>query len=123
MTIERSGPRSALVHPWSQFTSATRLTGVGLLPLSASHHCEYFLPDLQSVGPRYRPACFGTVWGRSSKPKGPVRLRIYPNRFCSSGRAAVFSVQHLFCFSRGNTILDSHSDSLGASLEKTGRAH
>ena len=34
--------------------------------------------------------------------------------------AAVFSVQHLFCFIRGNTILDSHSDSLGASLQKTG---
>ena len=36
MTIERSGPRSAPVHPWSQFTSATRLTGVGLLPLRAA---------------------------------------------------------------------------------------
>ena len=30
--------------------------------------------------------------------------------------AAVFSVQHLFCSIGGNTILDSHSVSLGASL-------
>ena len=35
-----------------------------------------------------------------------------------ANNAAVFSVQHVFCFIRGNTILDSHSDSLGASLVK-----
>jgi hypothetical protein len=30
--------------------------------------------------------------------------------------ATVFSVQHLVCFIRANTILGSHSGSLGASL-------
>src|SRR5256885_5901798 len=32
--------------------------------------------------------------------------------------STVFSVQRLICSFRGNTILDSHSDSLGANLKK-----
>jgi hypothetical protein len=90
-----------------------------LRPLGALHRGEYLPPDFQSVGPRYGPACFGTIWGRSSKPKGPVRLRIYPNRLCSSGRAAVFSVQHLFCFNRGCTIR-TRTDSAENAQNKTG---
>ncbi len=51
-------------------------------------------------------------------PKGSgVKSVTVPIR---ANMAAVFSVQHLFCSIRGNAILDSHSDPLGASLQKTG---
>lgn len=40
-----------------------------------------------------------------------------------SEHATVFSVQHLYCFNRGVTILDSHSASLDASLSKPGWGH
>jgi hypothetical protein len=36
---------------------------------------------------------------------------------------AVFSVQHLSCSIRGNAVLGSHSDLLGASLHKPGQNH
>jgi hypothetical protein len=38
------------------------------------------------------------------------------NRADPREHGAVFSMQHLFCSIRGNAILDSHSDLLGASL-------
>jgi hypothetical protein len=79
MTIERSGPRSAPVHPWSQFTSARlRSTGAGLLSLRAPQHCEYLLPDLQGVGPRYGPARFRAVGSRAGEVR--IQRRCVPRR-------------------------------------------
>ena len=54
----------------------------------------------------------------SLRPRREIRNRADPRE-----HAAVFSVQHLFCSIRGNTILDSHSDSLGASFVKDRAGH
>ena len=60
----------------------------------------------------------GTTSAKIARLRRGIRDRV---DLCE--HATVFSVQDLICSVRGNTILNSHSDSLGASLKKTGAGH